>query len=275
MEWRRFGIKNGDIVADFGGGGRPLIRADIIVDKFISGMAERPNQFLDNGAYIIQCDLAQLPFKNKSIDFIYSSNVVEHLENLEQSLKEMERTGKKGVIICPSAMREKIIPLHMHLWYLEEKNDSLVITKKPKPYEEFIGNYIEKLMTSEKAYVVYKFQNSLMKDCFLEHCWENKINYKISQTGKEEKWKIEGESEFQEAHMPAMSARKLLLNASSAIVRWFSSKKFDIRPMLCCPYCKGDLSWKKDYALCYKCRIAFPYIEKRIFCFLEGKRFSK
>jgi len=96
VEWRQFNFKKSDIVADFGCGGRPLPRANIIVDKFIEGITERPTEFLDTGAIIVQSDLSRLPFKDKSVDFVYMGHVVEHLDKLNESLKEVNRVAGGG-----------------------------------------------------------------------------------------------------------------------------------------------------------------------------------
>jgi len=51
---------------------------------------------------VIKCDLSKsLPFKDKSVDIVFSSELIEHLEK-QQSLvllKEMERVGKGKIIL--------------------------------------------------------------------------------------------------------------------------------------------------------------------------------
>ncbi|WP_447979443.1 class I SAM-dependent methyltransferase [Candidatus Nitrospira bockiana] len=48
----------------------------------------------------VACDAEQLPFKDESFDLIFTSNLLEHLEDVGQALTEMKRTlRREGVMI--------------------------------------------------------------------------------------------------------------------------------------------------------------------------------
>ena len=53
-------------------------------------------------------DICKLPFSDKSFDFAVSSEVLEHVENDTQGMKELLRVTRKGVLIS--------VPAHMYLW---------------------------------------------------------------------------------------------------------------------------------------------------------------
>lgn len=274
LEWRKLGIRRGDIVVDFGSGGRPLLRADVLVDKFLEGCAERLNEFLDTGALVVQCDLSNLPFRDKSIDFGYSSHVIEHLEKLEESLQEMQRVCKRGFITCPSAFREQMMALKVHIWFVENKDGRLVITRKTKPYPEYIGGFFEGLMTAKKKYIWYNFENELADFFFVNYRWEGKIDYKIRGQSGAALWKQEGEAELQPAKSVALSFRKKMFVYSAKTIRHLFSKKFDIKRILCCPFCGGALLIDQNFVRCERCKVRFKHKNRRMFNFVDSESYE-
>lgn len=266
IDWRKFSIKKNEIVVDLGCGGRPLARANILVDKFLEGLTERPTDFIDNGAYIIQCDLSKLPFKNKSIDFAYSSHTIEHLVNLVESLSEMQRVARRGYITCPSALREQIISHKMHVWFIENKNGRLIINRKEKPYPDYIGGYFDKLLAND-GYKVERFEKYFKKEFYINYFWKDKINYKLIDKNVTF-WKTEGETEFVERNTLLLKVRKLIIIWGSKMIRYLFSNKFNIENVLCCPNCKGELLFDDNYVSCKSCNTKFKHRDKRIFYFL-------
>lgn len=267
IDWRKFKIKKNEIVADFGSGGRPLPRADIVIDKFLEGVTERPTKFLDTGTYIIQCDLEKLPFKEKSIDFAYSSHVVEHLPNLKQSLDEMERVSKRGYITCPSALREQVMALKMHIWFVYKNDNQLIFQRKLRPYPEFIGDFFDKLLASNKSYMWHVFEKNFNNEFFISHFWQDKIGYNIIDPSVIT-WKIEGETEFKEGDNLILKLREKILIFSAKIIRYCFSPHFDITSILCCPECKGTLKINENQIVCENCGKKFHHKHGRIFYFL-------
>ncbi|MFA6296272.1 MAG: class I SAM-dependent methyltransferase [Patescibacteria group bacterium] len=268
-EWRRLGIKPKEIVVDLGCGGRPLPRADIIVDKFLTGFTERPTDFIDNKAFIIQCDIDHLPFKNKSIDFVYSSHVIEHLNNPAICLNEMERIGKRGYITCPSALREQIMALKMHLWFAEIKDNKIILFRKKQPYPEFINNYFDKFLASEQSYIWHSFERSFRKEFFINYFWKNKINYVIHDLQNIQTWKIAGETEFQPEKNFLLSIRKSIIIFTSQTIKKIFSKQIDIEKILCCPNCHGNIKINDEFVFCEKCNEKYQHQDKRIFYFVQ------
>jgi len=274
LEWRRLGIKRGDIVADLGCGGRPLLRADVLVDKFLEGCTERLNEFLDTGAFVVQADLLNLPFKDKSVDFGYSSHVIEHLEKLEESLRETQRVCKKGFITCPSAFREQLMPLKVHLWFVENRDNRLLITQKTKPYSEYIGGFFEKLMTTKKNYIWYNLENELSDSLFVNYLWEDKIDYEIRGQDGAVSWKQEGEESLQPSRSAVLSFRRKIFIHSSKIIRYFFGERLNIEEILCCPLCRGSVLIDEEFVRCENCKVRFKHKDKRVFNFLDGESYG-
>ena len=76
-----------------------------------------------------------MPFEDNSFDIIVSSDVIEHLDNVEQYLNEMERVVKEqGHIIISTPIRISFNPLdieHKVEWF-EEEYQTLIGRRYPQ-----------------------------------------------------------------------------------------------------------------------------------------------
>jgi len=70
---------------DVGAGGRTLRPDTITIDRF--------------GGHDIVADAHSIPLKTKSVDFVFSSHCLEHLEFPERALNEWIRVAKKWVVV--------------------------------------------------------------------------------------------------------------------------------------------------------------------------------
>ena len=175
---RRYNIRKNDLVADIGAGNNPILRANILVDKYIDMDAERYSGIVIDRPFV-NADGEKLPFKDKSIDFVYCSHVLEHIPNPEVFIEELERVGKRGVIITPHGDSEKLDPRKMHLWYIWNKNDKLIIKQKHQWNEYFeLSRYYYNITTS-KEYTKLILKNWTLFN--VVYYWEEKIDYEIIQ----------------------------------------------------------------------------------------------
>jgi ubiquinone/menaquinone biosynthesis C-methylase UbiE len=113
-----------------------------------------------------------LPFKNKEFDFVIASHVIEHVQDVEYFLSELQRVSSKGYIELPTILEDNLVfeNRNDHLWHMEfdDINNNLLISKKVQ--------YLEPLVTVSIAKKLSKyFRQSLI----LELYWENSIEYKI------------------------------------------------------------------------------------------------
>ena len=60
------------------------------------------NQYKDKK--FVQLTEKKLPFENKEFDFVISSHVMEHVEDLDFFIKELERISSKGYIELPTKL---------------------------------------------------------------------------------------------------------------------------------------------------------------------------
>lgn len=244
-------------------------RADIIVDKYLVGVKERPLEFIDTGAYLVQCDIKSLPFKDKTIDFAFSSHTIEHLSEIKICLDEISRVAKRGFIACPSALREQLIPIRTHLWFIEKKKDTLLIKSKTKPYPQYVDNFTEKVLASPDCYVLYDLERKFANQLIINYFWKDKINYSlIDKETNSPFWKNEGENLFGNRRGILLWWRTKIIVLSSRLQRFLKSdRRFDIKEILCCPVCHGDFLYKENSCICTKCRHSFLHKKLRVFRF--------
>jgi len=119
----------------------------------------------------------KLPFKDKEFDFVVASHVMEHVEDVDFFIKELERVSKKGYIELPTMLEDNLVFENKkdHLWHMDfdDVKNELLISKKIE--------YFQPLLTVSSAKRLNKiFRKSLV----LELYWEDKINYKINEIVK-------------------------------------------------------------------------------------------
>ncbi len=113
-----------------------------------------------------------LPFKDKEFDFVITSHVLEHVEDVDFLIKELERVSTKGYIELPTILEDNLVFENKkdHLWHMEfEDNKSqLQISKKIQ--------YLEPVITVSS---IKKFSKYFRQSLILELYWENSIEFKI------------------------------------------------------------------------------------------------
>ncbi len=113
-----------------------------------------------------------LPFKDKEFDFVIASHVIEHVEEVDFFIKELERVSTKGYIELPTILEDNLVFENKkdHLWHMEfdDDNNQLVISKKIQ--------FLEPVLTvsSSKKFSKY-FRQSLVLELF----WEKSIEFNI------------------------------------------------------------------------------------------------
>ena len=113
-----------------------------------------------------------LPFKDKEFDFVIASHVIEHVEDVEIFIKELQRISSKGYIELPTKLEDNLVFENKkdHLWHMEFDDDKnqLIVSEKIQ--------FLEPVLTvsSSKKFLEY-FRQSLV----IELIWENSIEFTI------------------------------------------------------------------------------------------------
>ena len=121
-----------------------------------------------------------LPFNDNQFDFVISSHVMEHVEDLKYFIKEIERVSKRGYIELPTKLEDNLVFENKkeNLWQMDfdDVNHKLLISKKIQ--------FIEPVLTVSTIQKMRKyFKSSLV----LELLWENKIENEFIEENQERK----------------------------------------------------------------------------------------
>ena len=112
-----------------------------------------------------------LPFKDKEFDFVIASHVLEHVDNIEKFISELERISNKGYIELPTILEDNLVFENKsdHLWHMEfdDNLNELIISNRIQ--------YLEPILTVSS---IKKFDEVFKQSLILELYWEEKINYK-------------------------------------------------------------------------------------------------
>ena len=120
----------------------------------------------------IKLDDKILPFNDKEFDFVIASHVVEHVEDVDFFIKELQRVSSKGYIEVPTMLEDNLVfeNKNDHIWHLEfdDVENKLLISKRIQ--------FIEPILTVSS---IKKFSKYFKQSLILELFWENSIDYNI------------------------------------------------------------------------------------------------
>ena len=152
-------------VLDIGCGYRANENASVVAD------VQDLSDFYKNKNFI-KVEEKKLPFKDKEFDFVLASHVIEHVDDFEFFIKELERISNKGYIELPSRLADNLVfeNKNDHIWWFtyDDLNSQIIASKRNQLVGPFITVSMAKILEQ-------KFRESLV----LELAWEDKIEYKI------------------------------------------------------------------------------------------------
>ena len=112
-----------------------------------------------------------LPFKNKEFDFVIASHVMEHVDDVDYFIEELERVSVKGYIELPTILEDNLVFENKkdHLWHMEfdDNENELLISKKIQ--------FLEPMVTVSS---IKKLSKYFRQSLILELYWENSIEFK-------------------------------------------------------------------------------------------------
>jgi hypothetical protein len=255
---RRFHVPVGksDLVLEVGSGGNPYPRANVLLDAYentrerfwVPLTADRPTVigFAEN-----------LPFKDKSFDFIISAHVLEHSKDPSRFLEELQRVGKAGYIEVPDAIFERLNPYRDHRLEITSRNGGLLITKKMAWIhdEHLVELYENKL----KAHFVKILMPKKPFDFHVRYYWSDVIDFEITNPDVDLNW-VGPQSEALQHKFRPMARLKEFVRI--ALRNFLSDKKNDqinIVPLLRCSKCYADVVKHTQSELtCKSCGEKFP-----------------
>lgn len=129
QRFNRFEITPGSVVLDIGSGHYPFPHATILSDLYIGETQHRNDEFIRDHRPVIVFDVHHIPLKDKSVDFVYCSHVLEHVDDPKQACAEIMRVGKRGYIETPTFGKDMLFSWAAqtgHKWHLVAINNTLI-----------------------------------------------------------------------------------------------------------------------------------------------------
>ena len=124
----------------------------------------------------------KLPFEDKEFDYVIASHVIEHVEDFEFFIKELERISTKGYIELPTRLCDNLVfenKTDHILWFTYDDNNNLITASKR-------NQLIDPFITVSMAKIFEKiFRESLV----IELGWEDRIEYKVDNKIRQENFK--------------------------------------------------------------------------------------
>lgn len=163
-----------DWVLEIGGGPMPFYRSDILADKFLDDDTERGGHLVVDRPVVI-CDAHYLPFSDHAFDYVFCSQLLEHLDDPIAFFGEIQRVGKKGYIETPNEIREKLFGWPFHKWIVEKKENALLL-KKNTLIQQF-GLFFHELQHTNYEFNMFCYRNhDLLNTCYE---WQEEVDFRF------------------------------------------------------------------------------------------------
>jgi len=256
----KYGIRRGEVVIDIGSGNSPILRADVLVEKYIDTDAERYSGLVIDRPMIC-ADGESLPFRDKSIDFLYCSHLLEHIPRPEAFLDEIQRVARRGVIITPHGDYEKIDPRRVHLWNVTAKDGKLRLVQKKcwNEYEDIRRYFYGLTLIGD----YWKFYDRHIEAFSTVYPFEGKIEYEVERYGEFDYSRFGMAFSDEDRVRLSIDVRQMAKKIVSRVCRLIISGNDSrcLSRILACPMCRADLASPVKNApsvACSSCGAVFP-----------------
>jgi SAM-dependent methyltransferase len=237
-------VSKNALVLEVGAGGNPYPRANVLLDAMESTIERNEKNLITDRPLVLGlCE--ELPFKDKSFDFIIASHVLEHTDDPEKFLTELMRVGKAGYIETPEGWFEKMCAFTYHRLEVSADKDKLFIRKKHcwKP-DEIAKLWDIKLAKSKPLSDFLRINPDLNH---LRFYWKDAIDFEIVNPQCDASWPypveaINNRQDYADLKTSLISMIRELYLFSR---RWLLSqnarnKKLDIYSLIRCPSCHSN-----------------------------------
>lgn len=181
---RRLKIQRGENVLEIGPGARPHPRSTVLLDRYLNEHHHREGQPIAHGARpLVIADGSALPFRDGAFDYCVCSHVLEHAEDAEAMIQEMQRVARRGYIECPSELGDWLFEVppytEIHKWYVNLIDGELVLTRKRPEFSKQRYSHLFDYVRRKDPH----FEHWLEKRPHLftvQYEWEGRIRYRVT-----------------------------------------------------------------------------------------------
>ncbi|WP_287601760.1 methyltransferase domain-containing protein [Thiothrix sp.] len=251
------------LVLEVGSGGNPYFRSNVLLDAYeetrerhwVPLVSDRPTVlgFVEN-----------LPFKDKSFDFVIASHVLEHSPYPEKFLAELQRVAKAGYIEVPDAFMERINPYHDHRLEITVRNHKLIILKKQnwKHDPEIVELYDDRV----KSILTQETMRRHPFEFHVRYYWSDTIDFIIANPDTANNWQPPS-TQKKPNNSPAQFRARLNNILLQTIRKYFSQNKrnqnIQLIDLLSCPLCNSSNleEHERNTINCKNCGENYPVID--------------
>lgn len=182
FEERIQSIKKGDRVLEIGPGATPFRRSDVFLERTYTSKEEYIAQTghvgeLQTDKKIVFYQGDTFPFQDNEFDYVICSHVLEHVDNPDLFLKEMQRVAKRGYLEFPTLYYDFLYNFPEHTMLLNYKNDTIYwMPKSVSGFNQYKNVQSFFYRTCELEY--YSLINELKEYFFQGFEWEGSLTSK-------------------------------------------------------------------------------------------------
>jgi SAM-dependent methyltransferase len=263
---RRCRIRPDELVLDVGSGQHPFLRANVLVDRFITDSSERAWQakpVIDRP--FVVADATHLPFADQSFDVVISSHLLEHVDDPDALLRELQRVGKRGYIETPSRLYEKMYSNPYHAWLVSVEDGRLLLEEKSDAVDEELQRFFHGNIDSGTEFGRYVLSRLEDLGFLVQYYWQGNIRWSVQRRGPvvDGKSVRADDSQFRipsEWHPPRLTGRARVKSLVARSLRSVSSRRLDLGQILRCPKDQGRVMRTDRHWRCEQCDTSYPLL---------------
>lgn len=264
-------IRSGDLVLEIGSGHNPKVRSDVLCDKYLLDDTERGGKLVVDRPTVV-ADGERLPFRDGAFDYVICCHVLEHARDIARFIREIERVGRAGYIETPSEIGEWLYGWEYHRWLVTQLDDRLVFRRKTgkSPF----GVLFHRLAAEDPDFA--RFHERSHRFLLVQFEWRERIPYEIREAddspldwndptmvtrllASERLCKRERLKRWLWGRLSEKTRRRLkgMLTRGHALRR----PRVDLKSLVVCPRCRGEVTWFEDFIRCPRENLHFPIRE--------------
>jgi len=159
-----FDIRAGERVLDVGNGGNPFPHATVLVDRFLEMNATRHERLVTNSKPFVLADIHDLPFHDKSFDYVCCVHVLEVVENPLKACQELIRVGKRGFIETPTSGKDMLFA-----WAKGEQKWHVVAIGRTLCFFEYSERQLDGVRSTVWRELIFSSRHNPLQDVFYEN----------------------------------------------------------------------------------------------------------
>jgi SAM-dependent methyltransferase len=253
-------IKASDLVLDVGSGSNPHPAADVLLERFLDPRHRWSPMVIDRPTVL--ANACKMPFRDKAFDYVIAFHVLEHVDDPESFLLELQRVGKAGYIETPNALFERLVPYDIHLLEIMNIEETLLIHKKSSARPDPFLNELDLTKHSTRWHSLFYGNPKLFH---VRYFWQDKISYKMVNPETSLNWFVdpsfETSSHAEVSEKPMSNGvRSLGLSLLRKYYKFRKRRALNLNEILCCPDCHKSLVQEPSAFVCTECQMSYPRV---------------